>query len=36
MQALEVATEKASAGEIVEGALDHGHGQVSFGREGPN
>jgi hypothetical protein len=36
MRTLEVGAEKLVAGEILERALDHGHGQVSFRREGPN
>jgi hypothetical protein len=36
MRALEVGAEKLVAGEILERTLDHGHGQVSFRREGPN
>ena len=34
MRALEVGAEKAPAGEIVEGARDHRHGQMSCGRDG--
>jgi hypothetical protein len=33
MRALEVGAEKAPAGEIVEGARDHRHGQMSCGRD---
>ena len=36
MRTLEVGAEKLVAGEILERTLDHGHGQVSFRREGPN